>query len=351
MQIGIVGTGRMGTAIVRRLLECDHDVQVWNCTVDNARDAREAGARRAPTLKELVNDSEVVISLLRDNLTVARVYLGANGLLSGRVEGRHFIDMSTVSPETHWPIAPVMTFRNAGFIECPVSGSIPAALSGTLVGFAAGDALEFAHVQPLLEQLCNRIEHVGPLGAGARMNLAANLLLATFWQALGEALLLVDPLPIDTARAIDLLADSNIGAMILRRRGLQIVAAMNGDASGASAYDVDAMLKALRSVAQEATTRGNSLPLASRALKCFDRVSREGGGRVESAAYPAYWIALEKAVANGGLRPKTSEPERGHDMSQGAFNRSRRGGYAAGAAAEMADVQALRLERGEAPAS
>src|SRR5256885_806916 len=88
------------------------------------------------------------------------------------------------------------------------------------------DKAHDAREEPLLGQLCGRVEHVGPLGAGARMKLAANLLLAVFWQALGESLLLVDPSAMDAARAIDLLADSNIGAAILRMRAPQIVAAM-----------------------------------------------------------------------------------------------------------------------------
>src|SRR6266436_7979752 len=154
MKIGIVGTGRMGTAIARRLLELGHEVQVWNRTADNAQEARDAGARWAPTLGELVNDSEVVISFLFDNAAVERVYLGTNGLLTGRVEGRLFIDMSTVSPGTHGRIAAAMASRNADFIECPVSGSIPTARSGALVGFAGGEDSEFARARPLLEQLC-----------------------------------------------------------------------------------------------------------------------------------------------------------------------------------------------------
>src|SRR6202166_3086770 len=242
MKIGIAGTGRMGTAIAQRLLELGHEVQVWNRTVDNAHDSREAGARWTPTLSELVNDSEVVISFLFDNAAVERVYLGSNGLLSGSVEGRLFIDMSTLTPGTHERIAPEITSRNGSFIECPVSGSIPTARSGALVGFAGGDAAEFARAQPLLWQLCRRVEHVGPLGAGARMKFAANLLLAVFWQALGESLLIAD-LPKDSALAIDLLADSNIGAAILRARGPQIIAAMNGAAGGAPAFDVDTMRK------------------------------------------------------------------------------------------------------------
>ncbi len=306
MKIGIAGTGRMGTAIARRLIGSGHEVRVWNRTVDNTRDAREAGATWTPTLGELASDSEVVISFLLDNTAVERVYLGPDGLQSGRVEGRLFIDMSTVSPGVHTRIATAMASRNADFVECPVSGSIAAAQSGALVGFAGGEAAEFARAQPLLGQLCRRLEHVGPLGAGARMKLAANLLLAVFWQALGESLLLADAPAMDAARAIDLLADSNIAAGILRARATQIVAAMNGDIGGAAAFDVDTMRKDLRYMAQEAAVHGSSLPLASRTLECFDRASREGRGRVDGVAYPAYWIAQRKAAGNGGPQPATN---------------------------------------------
>jgi 3-hydroxyisobutyrate dehydrogenase len=246
------------------------------------------------------DDSEAVITFLFDDAAVERVYLGADGLLTGNVDGRLFIDMSTLSPGTHERVASAMASRKTGLIECPVSGSISNAQSGTLVGFVGGDASEFARARPLLEQLCRRVERVGPLGAGARMKLAANLLLAVFWQALGESLLLVDASGTDAAHAIDLLADSNIGAAVLRTRASQVVAAMNGDASGAAAFDVDTMRKDLRYMAQEASVHGTSLPLANRTLECFDRASLEGSGGVDSVAYPAYWIARQKALANGG---------------------------------------------------
>jgi len=308
MKIGIVGTGRMGTAIARRLLELGHQVQVWNRTRDHAQEASEAGAKWVPTLAELVNDSEEVISFLFDNAAVERVYLGSNGLLTGSVEGRLFIDMSTVSPGAHERVASEITSRNGSFIECPVSGSIPTARSGALVGFAGGDAAAFARAQPLLRQLCRRVEHVGPLGAGTRMKLAANLLLAVFWQALGESLLLIDPSTMDPARAIDLLADSNIGAAILRTRASEIAATMNGGPSGAAAFDVDTMRKDLRYMAREANAHGTALPLANRTLQCFDRASHEGGGGVDSVAYPAYWIARQKAVADSGAARGLAAP-------------------------------------------
>ena len=138
------------------------------------------------------------------------------------------------------------------------------------------------------------------------MKLAANLLLVVFWQALGESLLLVDASASDAARALDLLAYSNIGAAILRTRAAEIVAAMNGKASGAAAFDVDTMRKDLRYMAEEAAADGSSLPLANRTLECFDRASREGGGDVDGVAYPAYWIAQQKVAAKGGPQPATA---------------------------------------------
>jgi 3-hydroxyisobutyrate dehydrogenase len=296
----------MGTALARRLLELGHEVSVWNRTAARAQEARDAGARWTVAPGELASVSQVVISFLLDNAAVERVYLGPDGLLTGRVEERLFIDMSTASPGTHGRIAPVMASRNAGFLECPVSGSIASVRSGGLVGFAGGEAREFARAQDLLKQLCRRVEHVGPLGAGARMKLAANLLLAVFWQALGESLLLVDFRAMDAARAIDLLGDSNIAAGILKARAAEIVAAMNGNAPAAATFDVDTMRKDLRYMAQEAGAHGSSLPLAERTLECFDSASREGGGRVDGVAYPAYWIARQLAMAGDSQRPASN---------------------------------------------
>ncbi|HEX4781195.1 MAG TPA: NAD(P)-dependent oxidoreductase, partial [Usitatibacter sp.] len=257
----------------------------------------EAGAAWAPTLATLVEESTVVITFLLDNAAVADVYLRDGGLLSASARGRTFIDMSTVMPFTHHRIASAAALHGAAFVECPVSGSIATAQSGALVGFAAGDGSSFARVRGLLAQLCRRVEHVGPLGAGARMKLAANLLLIIFWQALGEALVVADFPRTDAARAIDLLADSNIGAAILRTRGPQVAAAIKAGASGPPAFDVDTMRKDLGYMFQEGNARGIPLPLVVRTLECFDRASREGMGALDSVAYPAYVLNQQAKAA------------------------------------------------------
>jgi 3-hydroxyisobutyrate dehydrogenase len=154
----------------------------------------------------------------------------------------------------------------------------------------------------MLGQLCRRLEYLGPLGAGPRLKLAANLLLTIFWQALGESLLLADVWRNDCARVLDLLADSNIAAGILRARAPQIVASLHGQAPGSAAFDVDAMRKDLRYMLQEGAARGAVLPLAGRTLQALDLAASEGAGKVDSTSYPAYWLARHASSACGGAR-------------------------------------------------
>jgi 3-hydroxyisobutyrate dehydrogenase-like beta-hydroxyacid dehydrogenase len=128
------------------------------------------------------------------------------------------------------------------------------------------------------------------------MKLASNLLLTVFWQALGESLLLVDSVAMGESKVLELLSDSNIGATLLRARAGQITAALDGRASSPAEFDIDTMRKDLRYMALEASAESHSLPLASRVLGCFDRASSEGLGAMDGSAYPAYWIARQKAV-------------------------------------------------------
>jgi len=117
--------------------------------------------------------------------------------------------MSTVRPETERALAGKIRAKGAAMIECPVGGTIGPAKDGKLFGFVGGEAPDVARARPLLEQMCRRIEHVGPVGAGASMKLAINLPLLVFWQAFGEALALVRPLGLDAARLVDIFSDTS----------------------------------------------------------------------------------------------------------------------------------------------
>ena len=75
---------------------------------------------------------------------------------------------------------------------------------------------------PVLEQLCRRIEHVGPIGAGSTVKLAINLPLLVYWQALGESLTICKPLNLAADRLIDILSDTAGAPAAMKGRGAVI---------------------------------------------------------------------------------------------------------------------------------
>src|SRR5258707_13981807 len=115
MQIGIAGTGRMGTAMALRLLDKGHSVTVWNRTRDKTALAAHAGAAVATSPTALVAASDKVITILTNAAAMQAVYGGPQGLLSGGVGGKPFLDIRTVRGADHRGLAPTVGARGAVF--------------------------------------------------------------------------------------------------------------------------------------------------------------------------------------------------------------------------------------------
>src|SRR5438876_9538063 len=284
MKIGIAGTGRMGAAIAQRLAGRGHRVTVWNRTVDKAR---ALGLPVAEDPSGLLEASDIIISILTDSSAIEAVYAK---LLAGDVTRKLFIEMSPVRPETERRLADKVRAKGAAFVECPVGGTVGPAKEGKLFGFAGGEAADVARARPLLDEMCRRVEHVGPVGAGAAMKLAINLPLLVYYQALGEALSLCRPLGLDPARLMDIFADTSGGPNVLKVRGPVIAAALQGKETTPVTFDVDLIRKDLRTMLDEAKALGVTLPVSSRALECYDDVAREGFGASDATMLPAQWL-------------------------------------------------------------
>src|SRR5260221_1304097 len=188
MEIGFCGTGRMGAAMVQRLMDLGHRLAVWNRSADKTKPLLERGARAAKTPAEAAAGREIVITMLTDARAVDAVYDGPQGLLSGDVKGKLFIDMSTVTPETTKKLAARLRAKGAALVECPVGGTVGPARDGKLLGHAGGEPGDFARAKPILEQLCRRGDHLSPNSAGSAIKLATNLPPSVYWEALGDSL-------------------------------------------------------------------------------------------------------------------------------------------------------------------
>ena len=293
MKIGVVGIGKMGAAIASRLMGLGHEVAVWNRTAEKTRALAAAGAHAAKTPAELASRCECVLSILTDAKAITTAFDDADGLLTVDVAGKLFIEMSTVRPDTARALAARINAKGAAMIDCPVGGTVGPAKDGKLFGFVGGDAKDVARAQPVLEQLCRRIEHVGPLGAGNSMKLAINLPLLVYWQALGESLTLCRNLGLDGKRLMDIIGDTSGAPAVLKGRGAAMAAAIDGAEPAQTTFDIDSVRKDLRTMIEEAASMGSRLPVAAQALECFDAASQAGLGAKDCAMLPVRWSQLK----------------------------------------------------------
>jgi 3-hydroxyisobutyrate dehydrogenase-like beta-hydroxyacid dehydrogenase len=174
MRVAILGTGKMGGAMARRLKAEGHALTLWNRTRERA-EALGVGSVAA-TPAEAVENAEIVISMLTDAAAVRAAYLGEGGAAKA-AKDQVFVEMSTAGPAITSEIAPHIKRSGARLVEAPVLGSIGAVEGGKLLILAAGDREAIDRARPVLEAL-GEVRVVGGLGSAASLKLVANSMIA-----------------------------------------------------------------------------------------------------------------------------------------------------------------------------
>ena len=174
MRVTILGTGKMGGAMARRLNASGHELTLWNRTRDRA-EALGVG-KVAATPAAAAQDAEIVISMLTDADAVRATYFGEDGAAAA-ARGQVFVEMSTAGPDVAKEVAPAIERAGAQLIEAPVMGSVPAIEAGSVIVLAGGSEVAIDRARPVLEAL-GEVHVVGPLGSAAALKLVANSMLA-----------------------------------------------------------------------------------------------------------------------------------------------------------------------------
>ena len=174
MKVAILGTGKMGAAMARRLASQGHDLIVWNRTRARA-EALKLGTV-AGTPAEAAAAADLVLSVLTGPEADRDTYLGSGGALEA-AEGRLFVDVTTGGPRNSTSLDAEVRKRGGRYLEAPVLGGPPAVESGKLTILAGGDASDVDEARPVLSGL-GEIRHVGEVGQAGRLKLVANSMLA-----------------------------------------------------------------------------------------------------------------------------------------------------------------------------
>ena len=295
MHIGIAGVGTMGSNIGARLMEVGRKLTVWNRSAEKTKPLADAGASVARTPAELASAVDAVITILTNAEAIDAVYLGPQGLLAGDVKGKLFIEMSTVPPDVEVALAAKVRAKGGCYVECPVGGSVIPARGGKLLGLMGAEPADAARARPILDQICRRVMHAGPVGSGALLKLAVNLPLMIYWQALGEQLAMCQQLSIDPAELLDFLSETSGAATVLKQRMPGIVSRLKNEPSKSSfTFSLDGGIKDVKAMLAEAERRGLELPLLQQTLACYEEAKRTLTGNDEVSNVAPYWANRKK---------------------------------------------------------
>jgi 3-hydroxyisobutyrate dehydrogenase-like beta-hydroxyacid dehydrogenase len=216
--VGVVGLGAMGGRIAGRLLARGYPVVGTNRTRTRADALITQGLVWCDTPRATAERSDVVISMVTNDGALEAMTGGKDGILAGLAPGSVYVDMSTVSPRTSRSLAARVASRGAVMLSAPVSGSVPAAESGTLAIMVGGSADAFERVEPILRELGSTVTFVGDVGQALLLKLAINISLGVQMLAFSEGVLLAERGGLDRSVAIDVLTHSAVGSPMLQAR-------------------------------------------------------------------------------------------------------------------------------------
>lgn len=218
-EVGYVGIGVMGSAIVRRLLAAGHRVNVWNRTREKAEPLLAEGAGWAESPREVAAAGDFVFTMVTNTEAVRAVTEGADGVLAGLRPGATYIDMSTASPANTRALAQRVGAAGASMLDSPVSGTAVTVEQGKASLMVGGEPEAFERARPVLEAIGPKVIHVGPSGSAVTMKIAVNLSLAVQMLAFSEGVLLAEKSGIPREKAVEVTLASVVASPMVAYRG------------------------------------------------------------------------------------------------------------------------------------
>jgi 3-hydroxyisobutyrate dehydrogenase len=247
--------------MAQRLAQHGFEVIGWDQNPAAVRALADAGGKAAPDARAVATAAPFVITTITEDTGVRGLFNGSAGMLQGEIAGTLFIEMSTLQPVTVRELAPAIESHGARIIDSPVLGTIPSVRDGKLVALLGGAPEDVECARPVLDVLAHKVVHMGPLGSGHAMKLAANLGLAAYIQGLAESLALGERegLSLDAMLGV-LSAGPTANGWLNARKGV-----LTGEKVEVS-LDIRTLRKDMMSVVATGARGGVTMPLSAGVL-------------------------------------------------------------------------------------
>jgi 3-hydroxyisobutyrate dehydrogenase len=280
-RVGVVGVGRMGANIARRLRDVGYTIAaVTDADSARARDVGvELGAATPAAPAGVTAVSDVILTVVTDDAAMRSIFgPGADSLLHDAA-GKVFVNCATITPDVHVEVDRLARAAGAAAVEACMASSTPQARDGSLYLICSGDEDAFERVRPLLGSMSVALRWVGGPGRAAQVKALVNMLMNINTAGLAEALGLGAALGLDLALLQDVFAHTGANSRVLQTDGPDMVAREHDVYfSAAHAAKDSGIALALGDHA------GLRMPLAAATKAQYDRLVALGHGELDKSA-------------------------------------------------------------------
>lgn len=279
-KIGVVGVGRMGSNMARRLKEKGFSVSVvYDARADAAQAlAKELGAEAAEKLIRVCDLADVIITVVTDDAAMKKIFSARGDSLLQNADGKLFINCATVSPQIHVDVEKLAEQKGAKSLEACMASSITQARQGTLYLMCGGKKETFDYAKPVLEVLSQSLRYVGKAGDAAKVKALVNMVMNINTAGLAEGLGLGSALGLDLTMLREVFSQTGANSRVLET---------DGEDMQNRAHDCYFSSAHAAKDSGIALTLGNELgldlPLAKATKKQYDRMVKEKLGELDKS--------------------------------------------------------------------
>ncbi len=216
IKVGFIGLGLMGNPMAKNILKAGFSLNVYNRTTSKTEELQKLGARIFLSPKEIAQNSDIVISMVTAPEDVKDVMIGKNGVVYGAQKGLIAVDMSTIGPSAAQSIGLHMEKHGVDFLDAPVTGSTPKAITGELTIFIGGKKELYEKIKDVFGAMGTNLQYIGPTGSGQAIKLVNNVIIAATIVGLAEGVLMGEVFGLSKEKISESLKDVPAFSMYMR---------------------------------------------------------------------------------------------------------------------------------------
>ena len=275
-KIGIIGMGMLGNAVALHLLDSGFEVTVYNRTKEKTTQAREKGAKVVTSPKEIAENSELIITVVKDAAAVKEISFEKDGIIEGKHEKLIVADMSTIDPTESKNISRKFQEHNIHKLDIPVMGGPNVAISGNLVMMVSGNKESFDHCKNVFEKIANKVFFLGESGVAHSVKLAMNLQITMLALALSEGIILLKKANVDPKIFLEILNSTYFKTGMSEKKAFKMV-----DSKYDATFTLSNLKKDISTITSAAESLGIELPMIKKAEQVYENAVKEGFGEID----------------------------------------------------------------------